>query len=409
MRAAPGFLLLGLSAAGMGIAHHLALEHVELYETGVAEGLFCSAEKGWSCGQVLSDPSAWFLGLPVAAWGLLFYVLIFALVIASCVFRGGEGAAFLLAGALLSTLAVVVDLYLAAVMVFRIGTLCPWCLSSYGVNLGLAVTFWIVARRAGEGPAWRHVLPSLRPSTDSQYYASVLKLGIGAVTLAIGFASLRSVLVPLQEVWLKGAEQTRAFLDLVDHGEPDLDMSLFDGQPTTGPEDALVHVLLAGDFQCEYCRSMERTLDELRERYPEQVRVSFLNVPVSSRCNPRVPTDLHEQACWLAEVGECAAEQGRFWEYKSLLLHRFHPARISREEVLSALPSIGIDRERVEALLVTGEPARLVSGDLEISERATIVSTPSLVINGFSKRGGFYPEVLVTIVKHLLDRSEEGA
>jgi len=408
MRTVMSFALLLLSCGGMAIARHLTLEHAELYESGVVEGLLCSPGGRWSCGDVLAHDSAWLFGLPVSAWGLLFYIVVFALVVGNAVFRGATRVGFLKAGVLLVGLGVLFDAYLGSVMLFALQGLCPWCLASYGINLGLLVGFWLLLRAASIRGRLRDVLPSFRALDEAGYYRTVVQLGLALVTLAAAASALTTTLEPLVRVQRQGLEQAETFLGLLVDGRPDVDMSLFEGQPTIGPADAPIHVLVAGDFQCRYCRITERKLNELRARFPEDLRLTFLNSPVNSDCNPSVPTRMHEHACWLARAAECAEEQERFWPFQEAVLTRFDPERLVPADVLGLLPELGIDEPRFRICVDGEEAARRVAEDVALCKQAAIVSTPSLVINGVSKRGGFYPEVLEAVIVYLRDQLRGG-
>ncbi|MEM7308137.1 MAG: vitamin K epoxide reductase family protein [Planctomycetota bacterium] len=397
-----------LAGVGIGISHDLSLKHLELYERGYVEGLACGAGGGLSCGDVLSHAAAWFLGVPLAAWGLAFYLTVFGIAVGSCLFRGLEERAFLSLGALLCGLAVVVDLYLGYVMAFRVGSLCPGCLTTYALNVAMAAAFVALVRGSG-GFSLGGLLPrrgELAGADEVVYYRSVLQLGLGAITLALVVTALKGVLVPLWDVRFAGQQQMQEFKALLRSGQPTVDTSVFDGQPAMGPGDAAVTVVLVGDYQCPYCRAMERSLHSLHERWPGELRSVFVNAPVSSACNPAVPSDFHQQACWLARIGECAAIEGRFAEIHASLMSVEDPEHMTRADALRGLSGVdGLDR-----LLACADgpgAAQALAHDVSLCKQLGIVSTPSVVIQGFLKNGGFYPEVFEEIVGFALLQAAE--
>ncbi len=127
----------GLAAAGLLIAAYLTLLH---YDTSVP--LVCGSGRGSvvNCERVLDSPSSVVLGVPVAAWGLLWFVV--ALGVAVVALRAGESgaspslrvAAFV--WALVGTLSV---LWLVYQEVGVVGKICAWCTAVHVLVLAMLV------------------------------------------------------------------------------------------------------------------------------------------------------------------------------------------------------------------------------------------------------------------------------
>lgn len=85
-----------------------------------------------------------------------------------------------------------------------------------------------------------------------------------------------------------------------------------DGEPILGKADAPVTMIEFSDFQCPFCaRYTSQTFPQIKKEYIDtgKVRAVFKNFPLP----------FHSDAQKAAEAGECAAEQGKFWEYKEKL------------------------------------------------------------------------------------------
>ena len=82
-------------------------------------------------------------------------------------------------------------------------------------------------------------------------------------------------------------------------------MALSRQAPSLGPDDAPVTVIEFSDFQCPFCARVVPTVKELLARYPEQVRVVFLDFPLN----------MHPWAEPAAIAAGCAARQSNaaFW------------------------------------------------------------------------------------------------
>jgi uncharacterized membrane protein len=115
-------IVAGLALAGIFVALYLFL-----YKIGVVGNLSCSIG---SCETVNLSRWALFLGAPVAAWGVGFYVVMFILALASLQDRYSDsmGIAKIIAGA--SGIGFVFTVWLTYLELFVIHAICQWCVIS---------------------------------------------------------------------------------------------------------------------------------------------------------------------------------------------------------------------------------------------------------------------------------------
>jgi uncharacterized membrane protein len=115
-------ILATLALAGVFIALYLTL-----YKLGIIGELSCTVG---SCETVNTSRWATFLGLPVAAWGLGFYVLVFAVTLAGLQerFAGSLGPSRLLL--ILLGWGVLFSGWLTYLELFVIHAICIWCVTS---------------------------------------------------------------------------------------------------------------------------------------------------------------------------------------------------------------------------------------------------------------------------------------
>src|SRR5690606_11545460 len=71
--------------------------------------------------------------------------------------------------------------------------------------------------------------------------------------------------------------------------------------PPRGPPDAPITLVEFSDYQCPYCKSAEKIVAEVLDRYPTQVRLVYRHFPLDN---------IHPQARGAAEAAACAEEQG---------------------------------------------------------------------------------------------------
>lgn len=116
-------MLLALMAmAGVAIATYLTL-----YKTGAIGELVCSVG---SCETVNTSKWSTFMGLPVAAWGLAFYLLLLAVTLGGIQDRWSESLVVsrLLLG--LTVWGVLFSGWLTYLELFVIHAICVWCVTS---------------------------------------------------------------------------------------------------------------------------------------------------------------------------------------------------------------------------------------------------------------------------------------
>jgi uncharacterized membrane protein len=127
-----------------------------LYKLGAFGTIACGASS--DCAVVQASPYAYFLGIPVAAWGVVGYLAIFGLALAGT--RPGFGTDRRIAAGILALTggAFLFSLYLSFLEEFVIGAWCRWCIASALLaTLAFLFTLPEIRRirrgRAGAGPA----------------------------------------------------------------------------------------------------------------------------------------------------------------------------------------------------------------------------------------------------------------
>ena len=136
-----------LSLLGLGLAGYLVFLYLGLMRGELISTPACGTSGILNCHAVTASTWSSFLGMPIALWGLLGYVTIFALALLG---RQSDewGTHAMTLIFLLAVVFVAIDTFLLAMMVFVIRFYCLWCLSTYVVNLALLV----VSARALERP-----------------------------------------------------------------------------------------------------------------------------------------------------------------------------------------------------------------------------------------------------------------
>jgi Na+:H+ antiporter, NhaA family len=138
-----------------------------------------------------------------------------------------------------------------------------------------------------------------------------------------------------------------------------------------GGADAPVTLVEYGDFQCPYCGEAYPVVNELLERFGDQLRFVFRHMPLP---------DLHPRAPAAAEAAEAAAAQGRFWDMHDRLFEHQH--QLSYDALRDHAAALGLDLERFDRELREGVHKARVDEDFASGAGGGIPSTPRFFVNG---------------------------
>jgi uncharacterized membrane protein len=152
-------------AALVALAGLFVAAYLTLYKMGVIGTLTCSVG---SCETVQLSRWATLLGLPVAAWGVGYYAVVFALTLAAVQDRFAESRVLSLALVILTTWGLIFSVWLTYLELFVIHAICQWCVVSAvlaAVLFGLCWLDWRERKR-------RFRVPGSEFRDDAQVLAS---------------------------------------------------------------------------------------------------------------------------------------------------------------------------------------------------------------------------------------------
>jgi protein-disulfide isomerase len=158
--------------------------------------------------------------------------------------------------------------------------------------------------------------------------------------------------------------------------------------PRRGGADAVVTIVEFSDFQCPHCKTFhEQIFPTLQSLYGDQVRWVFVN---------RFFPSGHPHAEKAAIGGECAALQGKFWEYADYIFA--NQEHLGEGVIDDAASEVGLDEGRYGQCLTGQETASEVAADQAEATRIGVGGTPYFLVNGHEVLGaqpvGVFNEVI---------------
>ena len=393
-----GWFVVILGAAGLGICLYLYSFHIELLMGEIKSGPLCGVDNGLGCHSVASGPYSSMMGLPLAAWGAVFYSTLVLLGVGGVIFWRDCGRVFLRWAFFLAVFGLAFDLYLAYTMIFRIRAVCWLCAATYAINFMIII---VLVKEVWREPGPRISLRAIFPGTKDArgidlYYRNVIKgLLIGGILLAavVGVAGSHLLSKSLTE---NDREQLAKIKKNLAQQKPTV--IEVKNRPVMGSDGATVTVVEFSDFLCPFCAKGSRYIKLTESGTHDTARFVFRHYPLDKSCNRKLRSNVHPGACLLAEGAECAFEQNKFWEYHDIAFET--EGSISRSVVLDNASKIGLDLGEFKGCLDSGRGLKAVREDIEAAFNAGVKSTPTLFINGRRLRGIPKPWMLNEILQY---------
>jgi protein-disulfide isomerase len=117
---------------------------------------------------------------------------------------------------------------------------------------------------------------------------------------------------------------------------------------------------------------------------------------------------LGQESVNAAIAARAAQAQGKFWEYHDLL-YQNQSGGFPREKLVVLAREAGLDAQRFEADLASGEYERAVAEDFHKGQQSGISGTPTFVINGEVLAGGQPLEVFEDAIERAKREAGQGS
>jgi protein-disulfide isomerase/uncharacterized membrane protein len=423
-----------LCLAGAAVSGLLLMQHHGEGPAVSAVNQACGDGQTSGCEDVARSSWSRVAGLPVAAWGLAFYLsLSLALALALGAPPEVRGT---LAGLVVAALAVglLVDLLLLGVQAFVIHAYCALCILTYLLS-AVALFALLPARLAARGAGGAAGRPEGRLALAGWAFGTLAVAGaVFAANATLGSRAARrqatllgapAAAAPAAEpapapanpgtpavtaspsaspeapaesqdakYWQERAQRLQSTLDdpqkleayFAEKAQREYDTSAavsidVASAPLKGPATAPARVVEFSDFMCPFCRSLAGALSQFVPQAGGRVAVYFMNYPLDNACNPKLPRATHPGACHLALGAICAHYQGKFDAYHdrvfSAELRNPQPA-----DVVRLAGEAGLNAAALEGCLDDPKTKADLAAQIAEANRLGITSTPTLYVNG---------------------------
>ena len=394
------FLLLII---GILVSCVLLFEHVALHNGFQTEHTFCSISEIFDCNLVAQSEYAKFLGLPVAAYALFYYLLFYGLMVfvPSEQRKDSSYRNTIFSYAFLS---LPVSAWLLYVSIAKLNAFCLYCLILDGVNVLLCLFAWLCRDKSFS--LWQSLCSGVNEAVVFFRAAFtteglVAKLSLSAILLlaaSVAFAPdflLLKVFVEQRNQEQKTQLIAQTFSEWQNSAPVSIDTS---GDFVYGPADAEVEILEFSDFECPFCKKTAPVLKKLVNDSQGKVKLVFKNYPLDKSCHPYLQNELHKHACRAALYARCAGELGgteKFWQMHDAL---FLAPWMSEDKFQELATRFSVAGEAFDTCVQAEITRQRIVKDVEAGVALGVRGTPSIFVN--KKRvSAPIPEVLEKIIQ----------
>ena len=150
---------------------------------------------------------------------------------------------------------------------------------------------------------------------------------------------------------------------------PPAQMPSITGELFFGGADAKVTIVEFSDFQCPFCIRAYPEVKKMEETYGNSIKYVFKHYPLRQ---------IHPFAQKAAEASECAADQGKFFEYHDVL---YESSNLEEASLKQYAELLGLDTVQFNDCLDGGLKAAVVEKDLQEGISIGVEGTPTFYIN----------------------------
>ncbi len=150
-------------------------------------------------------------------------------------------------------------------------------------------------------------------------------------------------------------------------------------QPTShlkGNKNSSIKFVEYGDFQCPACYGYEPVVQQIREKYKDQITLQFIHFPL---------VQIHPNAMAAHRAAEAAHKQGKFWEFHDLLYQ--NQEQWSKLSSLTPIfegyaQQLGLNVAQFKTDTASSGVNAIIQADIKKGQKIGVNSTPTFLLNG---------------------------
>ena len=363
-----------IAIIGLVTTIKLALIYYDANFNNYALPSFCSVNEFIDCDGIAKTTESQFLGVPLAYWGMFFYLFVLLLLFAEKlknikllkfleVFKNPYDYI-----ASLGIFSFGVSITLLIISLFEIQKLCILCAFTYILNLLLAliaVNFNI-----------KNFIKSFKQSfTDFVDAVKQPKYLIALIVVAV----IGGIFLTYTTVTMKFAPQVKAYRNSPFREYINVKKNKYAVKGNVlGDKDGKVVIYTFSDYQCPICFAHNIMIHKLAREH-KNLKIIHRNYPLDKDCNVYLKAQMHPGACLDARYAIASEKQGKFWDMNNAL---FEKKPKTEEEILEIAKHLKFDVEQLKNDANSLETYEELKNYIEYATKHGIIATPTIMIEG---------------------------
>ena len=359
-----------LALAGLGLAIKLAFIYYAANYDRYALSSFCSINEFIDCDGVARTIFSQFLGIPLAYWGIFFYLIVLFLTVVDK-FKNLKWLKFLEVFknpkayiAFLGLVSFLCSMVLAGISIHLIKKICILCFMTYIIDLIIAIL--------ASDLSFKNLGLSIK-TTVLDFIDGFKHYPKTAIILILLFTSF----ITYSGVTLNFVPNVKYTKAIMKYREMKKNPYRVNGN-VLGNENGNVVIELYSDFVCPLCYINNIMLHQAVHEF-KNIKVIHYNYPFDRDCNSHVSRTMHPKACFMSRAAIAASKQGNYWGMSSLL---YENQPQSMKAVGNLAIELNLDIDRFYADMNDLRTAEELGLDIEKAAALKIDATPTMYING---------------------------
>ncbi len=359
-----------LAIIGIGLSVELAIIYYNANFNTLALSSFCSINDFIDCDTVAKSMFSHFLGIPLAYWGIFFYITVLFLTFVDKlknisylkfleVFK--EPKAYI---STLGTIAFLCSMILAGISLIKIQKICILCVVTYFID-------FIIAVIASDG-LFKNIVKNLKTTIfdfidGAKNYTKTFIILVLIATAFLCYSGISLQFVP----HIKRHKEVLKFRKMK------VNPYRVKGN-VLGNTNGDVVIELYSDYVCPLCYTHNIMLHKAAQEF-SNIKIVHHNYPFDKICNPNIRQTMHPNACFMSKGAIAAGKQGNYWEMSSLLYEN-QPKKI--EDLLKLADKLGFDKELFIKDFHSSATEKQLKQEIDEASALEIDATPTMIING---------------------------
>jgi protein-disulfide isomerase/uncharacterized membrane protein len=361
-----------LAFIGLILAIKLAFIYYSANYDKYALSSFCSINDFIDCDGAAKSKVAQFVGIPLAYWGMFFYIVILFLTVVEKL-KNVKIFSFLEVFknplAYISTLGSIsflISIVLAGISIYEIKKLCILCFITYFIDL-------VIALIASEG-MFKNIVNGFK-TTFCDFIDGFKKYPKTAVILILIACSF----LCYSGITLNFVPHVKRAHDILKYKEIKYNPYRVKGNKL-GNDNGEVVINLYSDYVCPLCYIQNIMLHKAVKEFTN-IKVVHHNYPFDKECNKYIDISMHPNACFMSKGALAAKKQGNYWEMSSLL---YENQPQNEKEMLELVTKLGFDKTKFLQDIYSKDVENELNQELASANSLGIDATPTMIINGES-------------------------